>query len=134
MKIQSYEDYLMSVRVVGIRFKTAGKVYYFDPGEIVLEKGDHVVVETTRGVEFGEVVVAAKDVPDEEVVAPLKQVLRKATPEDHQQVEGNREKEKTAFQVAVEKIAAHALPMKLISVEQTFDGNKIIFTLLRTVV
>lgn len=117
----------MAVRVVGVRFKTAGKVYYFDPGEIAIEKGNHVVVETTRGIEFGEVVAGPKDVPDDEVVAPLKQVLRKATPEDHYQVQANKDKEKTAFQVAAEKIAAHTLPMKLISVEQTFDGNKIIF-------
>ncbi|MCL5779674.1 MAG: stage 0 sporulation family protein [Firmicutes bacterium] len=117
----------MPVKVVGIRFKKAGKVYYFDPGEIAMDKGNHVVVETTRGIEYGEVVVAPREVPDEEVVAPLKRVLRKATPEDHQQVEANREKEKKAFQVALEKIAAHDLPMKLISVEQTFDGNKIIF-------
>ncbi|AEG58414.1 PSP1 domain-containing protein [Desulforamulus ruminis] len=117
----------MSVKVVGVRFKTAGKVYYFDPDGIELKQGDHVVVETTRGVEYGEVVVAPKEVPDEEVVAPLKQVLRKATAEDDQQVQANREKEKKAFHIAVEKIVAHELPMKLISVEQTFDGNKIIF-------
>lgn len=117
----------MSVKVVGVRFKTAGKVYYFDPDGIELKQEDHVVVETTRGVEYGEVVVAPKEVPDEEVVAPLKQVLRKATTEDDQQVQANREKEKKAFHIAVEKIVAHELPMKLISVEQTFDGNKIIF-------
>lgn len=117
----------MPIKVVGVRFKKAGKVYYFDPGEIALEKGSHVVVETTRGIEYGEVVVAPREVPDEEVVAPLKQVLRRATPEDQQQIEANREKEKKAFQVALEKIAVHELPMKLISVEQTFDGNKIIF-------
>ncbi|ABO48611.1 PSP1 domain protein [Desulforamulus reducens MI-1] len=117
----------MSVRVVGVRFKKAGKVYYFDPVEIPLQQGQHVVVETTRGIEYGEVVVAPRDVPDEEVVAPLKQVLRQATPEDDQQVAENREKEQRAYEVALEKIALHQLPMKLISVEQTFDGNKIIF-------
>ncbi|MEG6521317.1 PSP1 domain-containing protein [Desulfotomaculum sp. 1211_IL3151] len=117
----------MSVRVVGVRFKKAGKVYYFDPVDISLNKGEHVVVETTRGIEYGEVVVAPRDVADEEVVAPLKQVLHKATPEDDHQVAANREKEQKAYEVALEKIALHQLPMKLISVEQTFDGNKIIF-------
>ncbi|GAB6159183.1 stage 0 sporulation family protein [Desulfotomaculum varum] len=117
----------MAVTVVGVRFRKAGKVYYFDPAELSLDKGDHVVVETTRGIEYGEVVVAPRQVPDEEVVAPLKQVLRKATEEDDRLVEANREKEKKAYQVALEKIAHHQLPMKLISVEQTFDGSKIIF-------
>ena len=117
----------MSVKVVGVRFKIAGKVYYFDPGEISLEKGDKVVVETTRGIEYGEIVVGPKEVSDDEVVAPLKQVLRQATEEDHQQLRNNQEKEQKAYQVALEKIAQHELPMKLISVEQTFDGNKIIF-------
>lgn len=117
----------MPVKVVGVRFKIAGKVYYFDPGEISLEKGNNVVVETTRGIEYGEIVVGPKVVPDDEVVAPLKQVLRKATEEDDQQLKANQEKEQKAYQVAIEKIAHHELPMKLISVEQTFDGNKIIF-------
>ncbi|WP_003540793.1 PSP1 domain-containing protein [Desulfotomaculum nigrificans] len=117
----------MPVKVVGVRFKKAGKVYYFDPIDIPLASGDHVVVETTRGVEYGEVVVGPREVPEDEVVAPLKQVIRKATPEDDQLVQANKEKEKKAFQVALEKIAAHGLPMKLIGVEQTFDGNKIIF-------
>ena len=117
----------MSVKVVGVRFKVAGKVYYFDPGELTLEKGNHVVVETTRGIEYGEIVVGPKEVSDDEVVAPLKQVLRKATEEDDQQLRANQEKEQKAYQVALEKIAYHELPMKLISVEQTFDGNKIIF-------
>lgn len=117
----------MPVKVVGVRFKKAGKIYYFDPGEITLDQGSHVVVETTRGIEYGEVVVVPREVPDEEVVAPLKQVLRKATEEDDQQVQANRDKEKKAYEVAVEKIAVHQLPMKLINVEQTFDGNKIIF-------
>ncbi|SHH02137.1 PSP1 domain-containing protein [Desulforamulus hydrothermalis] len=117
----------MAVTVVGVRFKKAGKVYYFDPADLALDKGDHVVVETTRGIEYGEVVVAPRQVPDDEVVAPLKQVLRKATEEDNRQVEANREKEKKAFLVALEKIAHHQLPMKLINVEQTFDGSKIIF-------
>ena len=117
----------MPVKVVGVRFKVAGKVYYFDPGEISLEKGNHVVVETTRGIEYGEIVIGPKEVSDDEVVAPLKQVLRMATEEDDQQLRENQEKEQKAYQVALEKIAYHELPMKLISVEQTFDGNKIIF-------
>lgn len=117
----------MPVKVVGVRFKTAGKVYYFDPDGIELKQGEPVVVETTRGIEYGQVVVSPREVPDDEVVSPLKQVMRRATPEDELQVQANRDKEKKAFQVAVEKIAVHELPMKLISVEQTFDGNKIIF-------
>lgn len=117
----------MAIKVVGVRFKKAGKVYYFDPGDIALTQGEYVVVETTRGIEFGEIVVGPREVPDDEVVAPLKLVLRKATPEDEQQVRANRDKEKKAFEIALEKISHHQLPMKLIGVEQTFDANKIIF-------
>ncbi len=117
----------MPSKVVGVRFKKAGKIYYFDPGELVLEVEDEVVVETARGIEYGEVVVGATSIPDEEVVAPLKKVLRKVTDEDRKQLQENREKEARAFQVGLDKIAAHGLPMKLVGVEQTFDGNKIIF-------
>ncbi|MFZ5634207.1 MAG: PSP1 domain-containing protein [Bacillota bacterium] len=117
----------MVYKVVGIRFKRAGKIYYFDPGDLLLEVEDVVIVETARGIEYGEVVVGATDMPDEEVVAPLKKVLRKAGAEDKRQMEENREKEARAFQIGLDKIAAHGLPMKLVGVEQTFDGNKIIF-------
>ncbi len=117
----------MSYRVVGIRFKKAGKIYFFDPGDIDLQPGDDVIVETTRGVEFGKVIHGLKEVNEDEVVAPLKKVMRKAGDEDKQQLEKNKEKEKEAFVIGLEKIKKHNLPMKLIDVEQTFDGNKIIF-------
>lgn len=117
----------MPYKVVGVRFKKAGKVYYFDPGDYDISKGDDVIVETARGIEYGYVVVGQTEVEEEEVVAPLKKVLRRATEEDKHQLIINREKEEKAFQVGLEKIAAHGLPMKLVDVEQTFDGNKIIF-------
>jgi len=113
--------------VVGVRFKRAGKIYYFDPLEIDLRKGDHVIVETARGLEYGEVVTPIREVPPEDVVAPLKTVIRKATPEDALQLAENKRKEKEAFGIAVERIAAHGLEMKLVDVEHTFDGSKIIF-------
>lgn len=113
--------------VVGVRFKRAGKVYYFDPAQIDLQKGDQVIVETARGLEYGEVVSPIREVQAEEVVAPLKAVVRKATPEDAIQLAENKGKEEEAFKVAAERIAAHGLQMKLIDVEHTFDGSKIIF-------
>jgi len=113
--------------VVGVRFKKAGKIYYFDPGELELNIGEGVIVETARGIEYGKVVVGPLRVDENEVVAPLKKVIRKATSEDQQVLEVNKEKEKRAFQICMEKIAQHELPMKLVGVEQTFDGNKIIF-------
>lgn len=115
------------VKVVGVRFKHAGKIYYFDPVDIVLTAGDAVVVETVRGVEYGEVVVAPKEIEADDVVQPLKQVLRKATEEDVQKREENTAKEKTAFNIGLEKIERHGLPMKLVDVEYTFDGSKITF-------
>ncbi len=117
----------MPYQVVGVRFKKAGKVYYFDPGEYNPPVGSGVIVETARGVEYGSVVAGLMTVPDEEIMVPLKKVLRIATEEDTLQLESNREKEKKAFQVGLDKIAAHGLPMKLVGVEHTFDGNKIIF-------
>lgn len=117
----------MSHRVVGVRFKKAGKVYYFVPGDIIVDVNDDVIVETARGTEFGEVVVGYTDIADEEVVSPLKMILRKADELDRKQLQENKEKENKAFQVCLDKIAAHGLPMKLVGVEQTFDGNKIIF-------
>ncbi|NLY53246.1 MAG: stage 0 sporulation family protein [Firmicutes bacterium] len=113
--------------VVGVRFKRAGKVYYFDPVGIDLEKGDRVIVETARGLEYGEVVSPVREVREEDIVAPLKAVIRKATEEDDKQLAVNRQKEVEAFEIAAERIAAHDLEMKLVDVEQTFDGSKIIF-------
>ena len=116
------------VDVVGVRFKQAGKVYYFSPGNLALAKGDKVIVETARGVEFGELVIPLRQVDEKDLVLPLKQVIRQATAEDEQILENNRGKEKEAFQVCLKKIAEHRLPMKLVDVEYTFDGNKIIFS------
>jgi cell fate regulator YaaT (PSP1 superfamily) len=113
--------------VVGIRFKTVGKVYYFDPDGNNLKKGDRVIVETARGVECGEVAMENRQVGDEELVQPLKKIIRSATPEDLKRVEENRKKEKSAFQICLRKIAAHKLEMKLVDVEYTFDNSKILF-------
>jgi len=115
-------------KVVGIRFKKAGKIYYFLPGGLDLKPKDQVIVETARGMEFGKVVLPLRDIPEEEIVSPLKEVIRKATAEDVEQYKENKKKEKEAFQICLTKIAAHKLPMKLIDVEYTFDGNKIIFS------
>lgn len=117
----------MGIKVVGIRFKKAGKIYYFDPGDIALAPGDGAIVETARGVEYGQVAAGPLEVEESEIVAPLKKVIRKATDLDKEQMKANKEKEENAFRTGLEKIAAHNLPMKLVGVEQTFDGNKIIF-------
>lgn len=117
----------MAYNVVGIRFKKAGKIYYFDPDNIELAVNDGAIVETTRGVEYGKVVQPLKVVDEGEVVAPLKKVIRKATPEDDAKLAANKIKEKEAYQICLAKIKEHGLPMKLIDVEQTFDDNKIIF-------
>jgi cell fate regulator YaaT (PSP1 superfamily) len=113
--------------VIGVRFRYAGKVYYFDPVDIKLEQGEMVIVETARGVECGEVVNPAREVDESEVVAPLKKVMRKATEEDLNQVEENRKKSEEAYQICLEKIQKHNLEMKLIDVEYTFDNNKVLF-------
>ena len=113
--------------VVGIRFKKAGKIYYFDPDNIEIKADDHAIVETARGLEFGDVVIGPRQVEDNQIVAPLKPVLRKATPEDEEKVRENRKKEKEAFKVCEQKIEAHSLPMNLVDVEYTFDVSKIIF-------
>ena len=113
--------------VIGVRFKKAGKVYYFDPCEVWPRPGDSVVVETARGVEFGEVVTGAREVADEQIVAPLKKVVRIATEEDIRRAEYNEKREEEAFRVCQEKVAKHKLEMKLVSVEYTFDNSKIIF-------
>ena len=115
------------ITVVGIRFKKAGKIYYFAPGGIRLALHDGVIVETARGLEFGTVVIEARPVEEDQVSAPLKHVLRKASPKDYKQLEKNKEKEEKAFAIGLEKIAARGLAMKLINVEYTFDMNKIIF-------
>jgi cell fate regulator YaaT (PSP1 superfamily) len=115
------------VKVVGVRFKNAGKIYYFDPGDLELYDGDKVVVETVRGLEFGEIVGGADMVPEDKISPPLKKVIRKATPEDETRVAANREREQKAFESALAKIEAHGLPMKLVDVEYTFDNSKIIF-------
>ena len=113
--------------VVGVRFKKACKIYYFSPAGLDLNKGDGVVVKTARGVEYGTVVIAPREVVDSDVVQPLKSVQRKATQEDLEKVQENAEKEKEAYTICEEKILARDLPMKLISVEYTLDVNKIIF-------
>lgn len=113
------------LRAVGVRFKKAGKIYYFDPGFLELKPGDGVVVETVRGMEYGSVVTGPVEVAAE--AGSLKPVLRRATEEDVRQALGNREKERQAFRICQEKIAAHGLPMKLIGVDYTLDGSKIIF-------
>ena len=113
--------------VIGVRFKQAGKIYYFGSGPMEISQGEDVIVETSRGVEFGHVVLGPKDVADEEVSLPLKSVQRRATDEDRAQVADNREKEKEAFKICEEKIAARGLLMKLVGVEYTFDVSKIVF-------
>lgn len=115
------------VNVIGVRFRRAGKVYYFAPGEFTVEKGQHVIVETARGIEYGEVVLPRQEVEEENVVMPLKTVLRIATDVDTKQDESNRLKEKEAFFICKEKIKRHNLEMKLIDAEYTFDNNKLLF-------
>lgn len=114
-------------KVIGVRFRQAGKVYFFSPGKLHVKQGDKVIVETARGVEFGSVVSGPKDVRDEEIMQPLKSVIRIATEEDKRNEEKNREKEKEAFDICLEKIRKHELDMKLINAEYTFDGNKVLF-------
>ena len=113
--------------VVGVRFKKAGKIYYFDPAEFPLEKDQYVIVETARGVEYGKVVVPVKQVEEHDVVLPLKQVVRPADERDRHQVDENQVESQRAFSLGTEKIIEHALDMKLVDVEYTFDRNKIIF-------
>lgn len=115
------------IKVIGVRFRTAGKIYYFDPGTLEIKKGDHVIVETARGIEYGTVVGEPREVEDEKVVQPLKAVLRVATTKDDEQEAANKQKEKDAFQICLEKIRKHELPMKLIDAEYTFDNNKVLF-------
>ena len=114
-------------RVIGVRFRPAGKIYYFAPGKFHIRQGDKVIVETARGIEFGTVVTGPKEVKDEEVMQPLKSVIGIATEEDKRAEEKNREKEKEAFEICLEKIRKHNLDMKLINAEYTFDNNKVLF-------
>ena len=114
-------------KVIGIRFRTAGKIYYFDPRDVELKRGDHVIVETARGVEYGTVVMPPTDMEDGEITQPLKPVMRKASSEDDEKEKKNREKEKQAFKICKEKIVKHGLEMKLIDAEYTFDNNKVLF-------
>ena len=115
------------VKVIGVRFRTAGKIYFFDPGKLKITRGDHVIVETARGIEYGTVVGGPKEVPEDKVVQPLKSVLRIATERDDEQEANNRKKEKEAFKICQEKIKKHGLEMKLIDAEYTFDNNKVLF-------
>ena len=118
------------IKIVGVRFRTAGKIYYFDPKKLPIKKGDHVIVETARGIEYGSVVANPKEIPDDEVVQPLKAVMRIATPDDDARVERNLAKEKDAMRICAEKIRKHKLDMKLIDAEYTFDNNKVLFSVI----
>ena len=115
------------INVIGVRFRTAGKIYFFSPGQFAVKQGDHVIVETARGVEYGRVVSGPKEVSDDSVVQPLKSVIRIATDEDKRTVEENHQNEKEAFKICQEKIRKHNLDMKLIDAEYTFDNNKVLF-------
>lgn len=114
-------------KVIGVRFRTAGKIYYFGPNDIDFKRGDHVIVETARGVEYGTVVLPNMEVEDDKITQPLKMVIRKATKEDDEKEKKNREKEKEAYKICQEKIFKHGLEMKLINAEYTFDNNKVLF-------
>lgn len=115
------------VRVIGVRFRTAGKIYFFDPGSFEINREDHVIVETARGIEYGAVVGDIKEVEEDKVIQPLKPVLRVATPKDNEQEAANKIKEKEAFKICLQKISKHELEMKLIDAEYTFDNNKVLF-------
>ena len=115
------------IKVIGVRFRTAGKIYFFDPLTFDIKRGDHVIVETARGIEFGTVVGDIREVEEDKVIQPLKPVLRIATERDIQQEANNKEKEKEAYKVCLEKIRKHGLEMKLIDAEYTFDNNKVLF-------
>ena len=114
-------------KVIGVRFRTAGKIYFFAPGKLKIQTGDKVIVENARGVEFGTVVTGEKEVEDDKIMQPLKPVIRIATAEDKKKDAKNRDKEKEAFGICLEKIRKHGLEMKLIDAEYTFDNNKVLF-------
>ncbi len=113
--------------IIGVSFRQAGKVYFFDPGDEQIERGEHVIVETAKGVEYGTVVVPNREMAEEKIVAPLKKIIRVATLKDEDIELKNREKEKDAYKICLEKIAKHRLEMKLIAAEYTFDNNKLLF-------
>ena len=115
------------IKIIGVRFRNAGKIYYFDPKKLPIKKGDHVIVETARGIEYGSVVADAREVTDDQVVQPLKPVIRIANADDNARDQRNKEKEKEAFRICLEKIAKHKLDMKLVEAEYTFDNNKLLF-------
>ena len=115
------------VKVVGVRFRTAGKIYFFDPGDFEMTRGDHVIVETARGVEYGFVVGAPMEVSEKHIQKPLKAVLRLSTREDDERMESNRVREREAFRICREKIQRRGLEMKLIDAEYTFDNSKVLF-------
>lgn len=115
------------IKVIGVRFRNAGKIYYFDPMSLEVKTGDHVIVETARGIEYGYVVLGCREVEDEKVIQPLKPVIRMATKADDEVEKRNHEKEKDAFKICKEKIKKHGLQMKLIDAEYTFDNNKVLF-------
>lgn len=115
------------IKVIGVRFKKAGKIYYFSPVEFEIKKGDYVIVETARGIEFGECVIGLKEIKEEEIVSPLKSVIRIADEKDILKHKENKEKEKEALNICLNKIQEHKLDMKLIDVEYTFDNHKVIF-------
>ena len=115
------------VKVIGVRFRTAGKIYFFDPGKLKISRNDHVIVETARGIEYGTVVGSPREVPPDKLFQPLKPVLRIATERDDEQEANNKKKEKEAFKICLEKIRKHGLEMKLIDAEYTFDNNKVLF-------
>ena len=115
------------INVIGVRFKKAGKIYYFSPSELPIKKGDYVIVETARGVEFGECVIGIKSIKEEDIVSPLKSVIRIADESDINKHKDNKNKEKEALNVCMVKIQEHKLDMKLIDVEYTFDNHKVIF-------
>lgn len=115
------------IKVVGVRFKNTGKMYYFNPNELEIQKGMNVIVETARGIEFAQAVSEIREIEEDEAILPLKDVIRIATEEDVETHNSNIEKEKAAFDICIEKIAKHELQMKLIDVEYTFDGNKVLF-------
>ena len=115
------------IKVVGVRFRNAGKIYYFDPKDFEMEVGSHAIVETARGIEYGTVLIAPREVADDQVIQPLKPVIRVATEEDTKTVERNREREKSAYKTCQEKIEKHGLEMKLVQAEYTFDNNKLLF-------
>lgn len=115
------------IKVIGVRFRNAGKIYYFDPMNLEVKTGDHVIVETARGIEYGYVVLGCREVEEDKVIQPLKPVIRMATKADDEVEKRNHEKEKDAFKICKEKIKKHGLQMKLIDAEYTFDNNKVLF-------